>query len=818
MDQHPSVNNLYLSERLQKTLAGIGSHTVTTVIAPMGYGKSTALKCWQQQLAARIPHAQVFRQLVAADSRQDFWDGFCRALRSRPVLAGQLQALGFPADPHTMRLLHELLQDALAGHPDPVFFILDDVHLLQSVDLPGIVSFLAERLPPQVHIVLLSRNQIFSAAAQLRLGSGLLTIGAADLRLRPEEICRYAACCRLPMTLSQAQALFAVSEGWRAMLYLMFRAYCQTGVWQPDSRSADTLIEQVMLDPLDERRRLFLLKNCLTEEFTAEQACFVWQEADGEALLHDLTHNNAFITTGDAGVYRCHHMLRMLLRRKFALLDEALQQSVCRRLGQWYSRAGEELLAAEFFCRGGDWDGVLTAAARDCGKSICGEHRQMLLSWCRDCPEDVLRRHPDAVCVLMRKLFSFREIPELLRLRALLLDALQPGGAFCEQERENYLGECDLVMSFLRYNDIAAMSVLHRSACERMTRTTRCIDLGGTWTFGSPSVLMMFHRTPGQLDEENAQMRACMPYYYKVTDGHGSGAEHSMQCETDLLRGRFTDAEIGCHLARDAALARGQYSILLTAEFTALRLAQLRGGATDAALERLRQTLKENRQFLLLRTLDLCIAWLDAQRGRAGADAWFMAPEADASFLDPVLPMLRTVQNEVLLAAGAYTKLLARREACTALNASAHTALAQLYLHIQLACAENRLGRADAARRELDAALALAVPDGLYLPFAEHAEALGPLLPEAFAGNEAAQAVLHCTAKPDDRGLSPRELEIAQLAAARRTNAEIAAQLHLSEATVKNHLKRIFDKLGLDGSARGKRNLLADILSEKISP
>ena len=48
--------------------------------------------------------------------------------------------------------------------------------------------------------------------------------------------------------------------------------------------------------------------------------------------------------------------------------------------------------------------------------------------------------------------------------------------------------------------------------------------------------------------------------------------------------------------------------------------------------------------------------------------------------------------------------------------------------------------------------------------------------------------------------------------------AEIDAQLHLSEATVKNHLKRIFDKLGLDGSARGKRNLLADILSEKISP
>ena len=97
-------------------------------------------------------------------------------------------------------------------------------------------------------------------------------------------------------------------------------------------------------------------------------------------------------------------------------------------------------------------------------------------------------------------------------------------------------------------------------------------------------------------------------------------------------------------------------------------------------------------------------------------------------------------------------------------------------------------------------------------------ETLDDILPEAFAGNEAAQAVLRRTAKPGPGGLSPREREIARLAAARRTNAEIAAQLHLSEATVKNHLKRIFDKLGLDGSARGKRNLLADILSEKISP
>jgi DNA-binding CsgD family transcriptional regulator len=50
-------------------------------------------------------------------------------------------------------------------------------------------------------------------------------------------------------------------------------------------------------------------------------------------------------------------------------------------------------------------------------------------------------------------------------------------------------------------------------------------------------------------------------------------------------------------------------------------------------------------------------------------------------------------------------------------------------------------------------------------------------------------------------GLSLREAEIMSLIAAGHSNGEIAAQLVLAEKTVKNHVNRIYAKLGAQSRA-----------------
>ncbi|SDD70735.1 DNA-binding response regulator, NarL/FixJ family, contains REC and HTH domains [Glycomyces harbinensis] len=75
---------------------------------------------------------------------------------------------------------------------------------------------------------------------------------------------------------------------------------------------------------------------------------------------------------------------------------------------------------------------------------------------------------------------------------------------------------------------------------------------------------------------------------------------------------------------------------------------------------------------------------------------------------------------------------------------------------------------------------------------------LSPQITRRLMDRAAAQTDAHVTASAALAGLSTREHEVVLAVAQGRTNAEIAAELFMSVATVKAHLTHVFGKLGLN--------------------
>ncbi|MFC0527519.1 response regulator [Phytohabitans kaempferiae] len=74
---------------------------------------------------------------------------------------------------------------------------------------------------------------------------------------------------------------------------------------------------------------------------------------------------------------------------------------------------------------------------------------------------------------------------------------------------------------------------------------------------------------------------------------------------------------------------------------------------------------------------------------------------------------------------------------------------------------------------------------------------LAPAVTKRLIGRYLRMPPAHAVAEALGEKLTERELEVLRQVAAGRSNAELAASMHISEATVKTHVSRVLTKLGL---------------------
>ena len=311
-----------LIERLNE-----GMHCKLTLIsAPAGFGKTTLVSEW----IARCGRPAAWLSLDERDNDPArFISYLVKALQTIQAGIGEglLAALQSPQPLQIETILTTLLNE-ISTIPENFLLVLDDYHSIDSQPVDHSLAFLIEHQPPQMHLLIATREDPDLPLARLRARGQCTELRVADLRFTPAEAAEFLnRVMGLDLSEVDVAALEARTEGWIAGLQLAaisMRGHKDAaGFIQSFTGShrfvMDYLLEEV-LQQQPESIQTFLLRTSILDRMCGPLCDAVLPDPSipGQATLEYLERANLFIVPQDneRRWYRYHHLFGDLLRKR----------------------------------------------------------------------------------------------------------------------------------------------------------------------------------------------------------------------------------------------------------------------------------------------------------------------------------------------------------------------------------------------------------------------------------------------------------------------------------------------------------------------
>ena len=400
-----------LTEQLNEGL--FSGHKLTLISAPAGFSKTTLVSEW----IVDCSRPTAWLSLDEGDNdRVCFLTYLVAALQTIApnVGAGALAVLQSSQPPSTESILTTLLNE-ITTTADRFVLVLDDFHVIDAEPVNLAVNFLIEHLPPQIHMVIATREDPSLPLSRLRARGQLTEIRAADLRFTPTEAADFLnRVMGLDLSAEDVAALEARTEGWIAGLQLAaisMRGYpSATGFIKSFTGShhfvMDYLIEEV-LQQQSEDIQTFLLQTSILDRLCGPlcDAVLGSSSPSGQETLEYLEHTNLFIVPLDneRHWYRYHHLFAELLRQRLNQTQSTGNggggvAELHSRASRWYE---DNDLGIEAFHHAAAANDVERAECIIEGKGIPLHFRgavAAILSWIQSLPKAVTDARP-SLCV-----------------------------------------------------------------------------------------------------------------------------------------------------------------------------------------------------------------------------------------------------------------------------------------------------------------------------------------------------------------------------------------------------------------------------------
>jgi LuxR family maltose regulon positive regulatory protein len=347
-----------LIERLNEGLQRASG--VTLISAPAGFGKTTLVSEWIVSLTSTSSPSGKGEGVRVAWLSLDEGDNdptrflvyLVAALQMIAPEMGEkvLEALhASPSQPPPTEALLTSLLNETAVFPDKLVLVLDDYHVLDSQSVDQVLAFLVDHLPPQMHLLIATREDPPLPLARLRVRGQLTELRAADLRFTPAEAADFLTrVMGLNLSAEDITALENRTEGWIAGLQLAAisiqgqanAAHFIQSFTGSHHFVLDYLVEEV-LQQQSESVQTFLLQTSILDRLCGPlcEAVLLTPAGSGQEMVEYLERANLFIIPLDneRRWYRYHHLFAELLRNRLTRAYPDQIAELHRRASDWYA-------------------------------------------------------------------------------------------------------------------------------------------------------------------------------------------------------------------------------------------------------------------------------------------------------------------------------------------------------------------------------------------------------------------------------------------------------------------------------------------------
>src|SRR5258707_11138532 len=392
------VSRPRLIERLNEGL----HRNLILISAPAGFGKTTLVSQWVEGIER--PAAWLSLDEGENDPAR-FLAYLVAALQTIAANIGEgvLGVLQSPQPPPSEAILTALLNE-ITTLPDHFVLVLDDYHVIDAKPVDMALTYLVEHLPPQMHLVIATREDPQLPLARLRARSHLTELRAADLRFTTSEAAEFLnQVMGLSLSAADIAALEDRTEGWIAGLQLA--ALSMQGhqdvpgfirAFAGDHRYiVDYLVEEVLQrQPVPVRS--FLLQTAILDRLSGPLCHAVTGQDEGNVRLEALERVNFFVVprNDNRTRFRYHDLFGWVLSAHLMAEQPDQVATLHRRASAWYEQHGSvadairHALTAEDFGRGAVLVDLAVPAMRRNRQEATGP------GWLKALPDELLQDRP----------------------------------------------------------------------------------------------------------------------------------------------------------------------------------------------------------------------------------------------------------------------------------------------------------------------------------------------------------------------------------------------------------------------------------------